>query len=367
MEQQQVAKTERGASAVAEFRTSLEKMGNQFGAALPPHIPVARFTRVVITAIQNNPQLLRCSRPSLFNACMRAAQDGLLPDGREGAIVPYQAEGEHTAQWLPMVQGLRKKVRNSGLLTDWNVQVVQQGDAFEYELGDNPFIRHKPAASGGRTRKVLFAYSIATYPDGTKSREVMNADQIEDVRKKSRAKKGPWHDPIFYPEMCRKTVARLHAKQLPMSTDLDTLMRRDDELYDFAGKGDRAAAEKQQQRQRLQSTTAMLDHFADDEAAPQSTAPSEAMQHDNPLAAEPAAPPAQETPTLASAAPMNHDEYSELLEATCATAIDANQLSAWFNSGEQRTLRNRCGIVAAEKAKLAELVNVRIAELKPGK
>jgi hypothetical protein len=121
---------------------------------------------------------------------------------------------------------------------DWNVQVVQQGDEFDYALGDNPYIHHKPSPTGGRTRPVLFVYSIATYPDGTKSREVMNIDQVKDIQKKSRARKGPWSDPIFFPEMCRKTVARLHSKQLPMSTDLDRLLHRDDALYDFTGARD---------------------------------------------------------------------------------------------------------------------------------
>jgi recombination protein RecT len=224
-------------------------MKEQFQFALPAHIPPARFIRVVMTAVQNNPRLLKCTRQSLFNACMKCAQDGLLPDGREAALVPYGDDSESgqqgkadIAQYLPMIGGIRKKVRNSGMLRDWNVQVVQQGDQFDYQLGDDPFIYHKPSPTGGRTRAVLFAYSIATYPDGTKSREVMNADQIKDVQSKAKAKRGPWSDPIFYAEMCRKTVAKLHAKQLPMSTDLDTVLRRDDELYDFKAERERQRA-----------------------------------------------------------------------------------------------------------------------------
>jgi len=137
---------------------------------------------------------------------------------------------------------------------------VQAGDAFDYQLGDDPYIRHKPAMAGGRARKVIAAYSIATFPDGHVSREVMNADQIEDIRKKSRARRGPWSDPIFYAEMARKTVAKLHAKQLPMSTDLDRLMHRDDALYDF-----KAAGEEARQVQRPGSAAAALDWFGQGE------------------------------------------------------------------------------------------------------
>ena len=66
----------------------LKKRESQFAAALPAHMPVERFMRVVLTAAQNNPDLVRADRPSFFNACMKAAQDGLLPDGREGACRP---------------------------------------------------------------------------------------------------------------------------------------------------------------------------------------------------------------------------------------------------------------------------------------
>jgi recombination protein RecT len=270
-QQQQVAT--RAPDAVVVLRNDLEKMKEQFQFALPAHIPPARFIRVVMTAVQNNPKLLKCTRQSLFNACMKCAQDGLLPDGREAALVPYGDDSESgqskadIAQYLPMIGGIRKKVRNSGMLRDWNVQVVQQGDQFDYQLGDDPFIHHKPSPTGGRTRAVLFAYSIATYPDGTKSREVMNADQIKDVQSKAKAKRGPWSDPIFYAEMCRKTVAKLHAKQLPMSTDLDTVLRRDDELYDF--KAERERVQRANDAKPPPSVGAALDIFG---AEPQESA-----------------------------------------------------------------------------------------------
>ena len=75
---------------IEAFRMNLEKMSTEFKKALPSQIPVERFTRVVMTAIHNNPKILDCVRLTLYNACMKAAQDGLLPDGREGAIVPFK-------------------------------------------------------------------------------------------------------------------------------------------------------------------------------------------------------------------------------------------------------------------------------------
>lgn len=238
---------------VAIVRDSMDRMTAQFAAALPAHIPVERFARVAMTAIQNNPALLQCSRPSLFNAAMKAAQDGLLPDGRDGAMVPYKGE----VTWMPMVGGIRKKVRNSGEIATWDVHAVFANDEFEYELGDAPFIRHKPALND---RGALIAvYSIATLKSGEKSRDVMGVEDVEKIRKKSRSQNGPWADPVFYPEMAKKTVARRHSKVLPMSSDLDDLIRRDDHLYDFAGAKDEVAkARPRSLAGRLDELTAPL-------------------------------------------------------------------------------------------------------------
>ena len=107
---------------------------------MPAHIPVERFVRVVLTAIQNSPKLAEMDRASLWNASMRAAQDGLLPDGREGALVPFKGK----VTWIPMVAGIRKKVRNSKDIATWDVHAVHAKDQFEFELGDDPFIKHKP-------------------------------------------------------------------------------------------------------------------------------------------------------------------------------------------------------------------------------
>jgi recombination protein RecT len=221
------------------FRHEAEKMGDQIRAALPAHIPVERFQRVLMTAIQSNPKLLMVERRSLWNSAIKCAQDGLLPDGREAAIVEYRDRDRgEIAQYLPMIAGIRKKVRNSGEIATWDVHAVYEKDEFDYELGDNPFIRHKPAM--GDRGKIAAVYSVATLKSGEKSRDVMTIFEVEKIRAISRAKNGPWANPTFYPEMAKKTVARRHAKVLPMSTDLDDLIRRDDNLYDLDAASDKA-------------------------------------------------------------------------------------------------------------------------------
>jgi recombination protein RecT len=258
------AVAEHRSNPAADLKNQLDRQQDSFNAALPKHIPVERFMRVVMTATQQNPALLRAERKSLFMSSLKAAQDGLLPDGREAALVIYRdkSRGE-IVQYMPMIAGLRKKVRNSGEIATWDAQVVYENDQFEYELGDEPFIKHKPAM--GDRGNVIGAYSVAVLKSGEKSREVMSISEIESIRKRSRASgNGPWV--TDYAEMCRKTVARRHSKVLPMSTDLDDLIRRDDDLYDMKGASDAIVAD------RPKSLSARMDALAAP-AAPADAAP----------------------------------------------------------------------------------------------
>ncbi|MBX4421155.1 recombinase RecT, partial [Mycobacterium tuberculosis] len=84
------------------------------------HVPVEKFTRVAMTAIQNNPDLQNADRRSLFGAIVRLAQDGLLPDGREAAIVLFGKQ----AQAMPMIAGVLKKIRQSGDVAKVSAHVV---------------------------------------------------------------------------------------------------------------------------------------------------------------------------------------------------------------------------------------------------
>lgn len=237
-----VAEHTRAVGKAKSLGEELAQKKSQFNAALPAHIPVERFMRVILTAIQRDPALAQADRKSLWNSAMQAAQDGLLPDGREGVLVIYNTKAKDEfgkeiwikkVQWMIMVAGLRKKVRNSGEIRDWNAQAVHAKDQFDYELGDNPRISHKPSLDSD-AGPVVAAYSIATFKTGEKSREVITRAQIDKVRAASKTpNSGPWV--TWYEEMARKAVTRRHAKVLPLSTDLDDLVRRDDSLYNLEG------------------------------------------------------------------------------------------------------------------------------------
>jgi recombination protein RecT len=178
-----------------------------------------------------NPELLSADRRSLLGACMKAAQDGLLLDGREAAPVIFNTKDGKKVQYMPMVGGILKKIRNSGELASISANVVYDKDSFEYELGDDERIVHKPFLGADRGQQIA-VYAVAKTKDGAIYREVMSVADVEKVRAASRAGKfGPWAD--WWDEMAKKTVIRRMAKRLPSSADVDQVFESDNDASGF--------------------------------------------------------------------------------------------------------------------------------------
>lgn len=215
-------------SEATQVCTTLATYEPKFQAALPPQVPVKKFVRVAQTAIQNAPTLLQADRASLYNACMKAAQDGLLPDGREAALVTFG----NSVQYMPMVGGILKKARNSGEIASISAHIVYKGEEFSHYIDEKgEHMRHVPSHGGDRKdTDITHAYAMALTKDGGVYLEIMNKAEIDQVRNVSRSgSKGPWA--TWYSEMAKKTVIRRGSKRWPMSTDLEQVVERDDELY----------------------------------------------------------------------------------------------------------------------------------------
>lgn len=221
--------------------TTLQNMKPQLQQVLPPQIDVDKFIRTASAAIQQQPDLASSNKSSLFMACQRAAQDGLIIDSREAALVLFNKKDsngnwEKHAQYMPMTAGILKKARNSGEIKSINAYAVYENDKFEYSLGMSPNILHVPNLD--EPGEFRLAYAVAELKDGGVQLQVMTKAKIENVRKCSRSgntddgkPKGIWKQ--WYDEMAVKTVLRKLCKFLPSSTDLDGVVAASDEQFDI--------------------------------------------------------------------------------------------------------------------------------------
>ena len=219
-----------------DFQTELASREQEIASMLPRHVSKERFMASAVAAVKQTPGLLKATPRSLFGAVTKSAQDGLLPDGREGVITVYgvrQKDGSflQEAQWNPMTHGLRKRARElDELLVD--AQVVYKNDHFIWHQGDDPKIEHEPSPLGTERGPMIGAYAIFRNQSGILHREVMEAGHIETVRQQSKQPDGLlWGK--FTPEAWRKTVVRRGFKTVPCSEKLQTIVERDDSGYDF--------------------------------------------------------------------------------------------------------------------------------------
>lgn len=243
------------------FGAKLDSLEPAIRAALPEHVPFDRFRRVVLTAIQSDPDLMRADHMLLLTACLRAAQDGLMPDKREGVIMMFKGK----PAWMPMVAGLMKLARNSGEVASLQAQVVYRGEPFRVVLGDEDRIIHErvlEAVDAGQPP--IAVYAIALLRDGTRVHEAMTWKQVMKVKGASASgDKGPWGS--WPDEMARKTALRRLLKRLPLSTDRDgdrrlvqAVERVDEDHPRIAGAGTASALLADETGVRLDGLEAQL-------------------------------------------------------------------------------------------------------------
>ena len=202
-------------------RGLLDKITPQIAAALPKHMTPERMARIAFSAMQRQPLLLECTPQSLALCVITASELGLEPNMIGHAyLVPYRNNktGKTDAQLILGYKGLIDLARRSGALSTISVACVHERDKFEYELGLEPRLKHRPYMDGDRGN-VTLVYAVARLKDGGYQFEVMSRAEIEQVRKKSKAgSSGPWVE--HWDEMAKKTVLRRLCKLLPSSIEL---------------------------------------------------------------------------------------------------------------------------------------------------
>lgn len=195
-----------------------EDFKQQIALALPEGVPAERFIRVTITALMQNADLITADRDSLLYSVLKCAQDGLMPDGRQAALVIFKGK----VQYIPMITGVRYLAAGFGWTI--NTKCVYANDTFEvYEGSENRIVHRQPSAGTDRGELVA-AYARCTHRDGREPIfKVMYADDIKKVRAVARTQT-VWNQ--WEAQMWEKSVGHAAYKQLPLDPhDAERLSR----------------------------------------------------------------------------------------------------------------------------------------------
>lgn len=202
------------------FPAMLEKYGAEIARALPKHMSGDRLARIALTEFRKAPKLANCDPRSVFAAVIMASQLGLEPGiNGQSYLIPYGTE----CQFVPGWKGLIELVNRTGRATAWTGAVFE-GDEFEWELGDRPFVRHRPCGEDA-PEKLTHVYAIGRI-NGIEFPHI-DVWKIEKIwRHRDRHNKvGQRHYSYRHPEMYARKIPLLQViKYLPSSIELNAAL-----------------------------------------------------------------------------------------------------------------------------------------------
>lgn len=200
--------------------------------ALPSVMTPERFTRIVLSALNNTPQLQMCTPMSFIAALLNAAQLGLEPNTPLGQayLIPYKNKGTIEVQFQIGYKGLIELAYRTGQIQMIQAQEVYENDYFEYEFGLEPRLTHRPAYSD--KGELVYFYSIFRTINGGYGFAVMSkADMDAFARTYSKAFESdfsPWK--TNYVEMAKKTVLKKALKYAPIKTEFQRALSTDETI-----------------------------------------------------------------------------------------------------------------------------------------
>lgn len=218
--------------------------------ALPKGFNYGRMVKIVSNAVSTTPKLMECTPLSIFMACVQGACMGIEPNGplAHGYLVPFNNKKKingkdtwvHEAKFMPSYRGLINLARFSGSVSSIYAEVIRENDEYEIKRGTENTLHH-PIKLGDRGNAIAY-YAVMVDKDGNVDFEVMELNDIEHIRAKSKAKDfGPWK--TDYDEMAKKTVLKRLLKRSPMSIEDQALSKAinadhkasmgDDDVIDF--------------------------------------------------------------------------------------------------------------------------------------
>lgn len=199
----------------------IKQMEKEIAKALPSVITPERFIRITLSAMSTNPKLAECSPKSFLGAMMTAAQLGLEPNTPLGQayLIPFWNGKSKTleCQFQLGYKGLMDLAYRSGEVKIIQAHVVYANDEFEYSLGLEPVLKHRPAQKD--RGEPTHVYAMFRTKDDGYGFTVMSMEEVRAhaARYSKSFGNGPWQ--TNFEEMAKKTVLKRVLKYAPLKSD----------------------------------------------------------------------------------------------------------------------------------------------------
>ncbi|NCN44781.1 MAG: hypothetical protein GW898_10770 [Thiomicrospira sp.] len=259
----QLATTQNQNTQMSQVQVALVQNKEAISSLLPSHLSFDKFMQVALIASMHNPDLNACIPSSLVQAFSDCAKDGLIPDNKEAAIVIYNSkrgsEWVKKAQYQPMIDGVLKKIRQSGEITRIDAKIVYQDDAFDFYTDlDGDHLIHKPSflSKNRSNNDIVVVYATAKTKKGEVMVEVMTKEDIDRImynskgtidRNTGQVKSGSvWSN--WYDRMALKSALHRLGRRLPNSAEVMEMLERDIQMKSLSEQAEDAGASAPKKR-----------------------------------------------------------------------------------------------------------------------
>jgi recombination protein RecT len=180
------------------------------------------FTEATAAALRSNPGVfIDCDKTSLYNSILEAARRGILPDGKQGALAPFNTNVAPKGQKEIWVKKVQFMIMPAGIIEAFArvgikayAQSVYANDDFRFwsdDSGQHVEHNYNPFIDRGER---IGSYASGITRDGRCYVEAMSMDELARARSKSKnPDKGPWKE---WPErMEQKSSLHRLDKRMP--------------------------------------------------------------------------------------------------------------------------------------------------------
>jgi phage RecT family recombinase len=178
------------------------------------------WNKEIIFALQifrGNETLQKSDPQSIRNAIVNIATTGatLNPALKQAFLIPRKVNDVTMCCLDFSYRGLASLAIDTGAVLDMDATAVHEKDKFEYEMGLEPKLVHKPCMEQD-AGSMTHVYAIAILKNGIRKFIVLNKAEVEKVRQASQAPNSPmWVK--WYEEGARKTAIKKLYKLLPQN------------------------------------------------------------------------------------------------------------------------------------------------------
>ena len=180
-------------------------------ANLPEGTDKQRLALNFVSLLQDKPEIQKFGAEVLAPMVVRSAKDNL--DVLNQEVYIYEGFGGKLT-YTPSYKGLRKMAIQKSVkpIKDITAKLIYEGDELDEDfINGEAHLRYK--SNFMKRGAWMGVFCICTFMDGTEIYEIMNMDEINAIKAKSR-NSGAWKD--FPGEMAKKSCIRRLCKQITL-------------------------------------------------------------------------------------------------------------------------------------------------------